>query len=305
MRVSGFEQAKRLWMTKSTLCASGNDGFIGCAENPTVGEDVVAEIPRWLKGAKSLIGDSSNGGVAVLNSGTLAFVAPPTMLSRGEPVVLEASAIKNPVDFAGGEGFTCAVLGSGKVDCAVVREPTLKSPLGHVEVGRLNGIRDGAAISCNWGGLRFDCAIVTKSGHIVLFEASAVGTQLVADPFLNDVSQVSVGSGFQCALLESQQVMCSGYNDQGQLGSGNLESSPRYELNTGDRTKSIGPIVHGWLPVTGITDATSIAAGHNHACAATKDGRVFCWGGNDNQQVEPGQAPFTTRGVVVRGLELR
>lgn len=37
--------------------------------------------------------------------------------------------------------------------------------------------------------------------------------------------------------------------------------------------------------VAGVTNAKSVAAGFNHACAAQSDGKLLCWGGNDEGQL--------------------
>jgi alpha-tubulin suppressor-like RCC1 family protein len=34
-----------------------------------------------------------------------------------------------------------------------------------------------------------------------------------------------------------------------------------------------------------VSDVVSVAAGYSHTCAVRKDGKVFCWGGNDTAQV--------------------
>jgi alpha-tubulin suppressor-like RCC1 family protein len=61
-----------------------------------------------------------------------------------------------------------------------------------------------------------------------------------------------------------------GYNADGQLGNGTT-------------TDSSVPV-----PVTGITNATAVAAGYNDTCAVLNGGSVQCWGDNDNAQLGNG-----------------
>ena len=49
--------------------------------------------------------------------------------------------------------------------------------------------------------------------------------------------------------------------------------------------------------------AVSIAAGRNHACARTADGKVFCWGANNSGQLGDGTRVSRTRPTAVAALE--
>jgi alpha-tubulin suppressor-like RCC1 family protein len=93
--------------------------------------------------------------------------------------------------------------------------------------------------------------------------------QVQASPGVNltDVAQVSSGGRFTCALMNNGTIRCWGYGPFGQMGNG----------TTG--TNNPTPV-----QVSGITTATQISAGMNHACALLSGGTVDCWGFNRDQQ---------------------
>jgi alpha-tubulin suppressor-like RCC1 family protein len=93
---------------------------------------------------------------------------------------------------------------------------------------------------------------------------------------LTDAAQVAVGGSHACARRTGGSVVCWGSNASGQLGInvvGGSSTTPQ--------------------PVTGITNATDIAAGRNNTCARLADNSVKCWGSNSGGQLGNG----TTGGV--------
>jgi alpha-tubulin suppressor-like RCC1 family protein len=77
---------------------------------------------------------------------------------------------------------------------------------------------------------------------------------------------LAVGGAHACRIREDGAVECWGRNHRGQLGDEavSLRASP--------------------TRVTGVTRATSVAAGDAHTCAIA-DGTIVCWGANDARQV--------------------
>jgi len=87
-----------------------------------------------------------------------------------------------------------------------------------------------------------------------------------------EVSSVSVGGHFSCALAEGA-VYCWGTNGLGQLGTGDA--------------KLVNPVP---AKVGGLLDGrtvTALSAGSGHTCAIA-DGQVFCWGSNNHGQLGDG-----------------
>ena len=65
-------------------------------------------------------------------------------------------------------------------------------------------------------------------------------------------------------------MVCWGSGSYGQLGRG----------------QAAGGV--GVLPVVGLTNASSVAAGNNHTCAVDTGGHTLCWGLNDSGQLGDG-----------------
>lgn len=96
-------------------------------------------------------------------------------------------------------------------------------------------------------------------------------------PGLSNVVQVAAGSNFTCARLASGDVWCWGNGANGRLGEGGGEE---------DEGANRALPVH----VQDLSDATAVAAGEAHACAARSAGGVVCWGADDKGQIGNGPA---------------
>ncbi len=113
------------------------------------------------------------------------------------------------------------------------------------------------------------------------------------------VSQVSLGAGFGCALLNDRTVWCWGRNDESQLGYATTDLCPE-ELASG-QTRSVA--CHTFpFQVTGLDHATRVATGSSFACAQRDDGTVRCWGANGAGQLGNGLTLPSPTPVAVRGL---
>jgi alpha-tubulin suppressor-like RCC1 family protein len=153
-------------------------------------------------------------------------------------------------------------------------------------------------------------------------------TQQFTAAGIDRATGVDAGAFHQCALLQDGTVRCWGLNDYGQLGNGTQTNSATPVAVTGltgavevsgggyhscarlrDGTvrcwgrnsgepNGIGggqlgdPTLDAFfsatpVTVTGLTNATAVAAGGYHSCAL-RDGRVWCWGQNDQGQLGTG-----------------
>lgn len=97
---------------------------------------------------------------------------------------------------------------------------------------------------------------------------------------------VSVGGLFEfsCGLSTAGAAYCWGYNDYGQLGTGNY-------------TNSLGPAA-----VTGGLTFTSLSAGEGgHACGIATGGAAYCWGYNSTGQLGVPAVAYSATPLAVSG----
>jgi len=99
-------------------------------------------------------------------------------------------------------------------------------------------------------------SLVLQNGSLVSF--------LNGSPIFYDNSVISISG--QCNLLSNFSLYCSGINNYGQLGLGNLQLLSGY-VDFGDK-----------IPA-------AISQGKDHFCAILDDGSVSCWGRNNKGQL--------------------
>jgi len=99
------------------------------------------------------------------------------------------------------------------------------------------------------------------------------------------ITQIDLGYYTACAVDDSGKGYCWGINNAGQNGSGAEELSV---------TKP--------KEVVGITEGIkNIKVGDLHACAVSKTGKAYCWGGNLKGQLGREETPSTTP-VLISGI---
>lgn len=200
-------------------------------------------------------------------------------------VPMEVQGLTGVVAIGSGNYHTCAVLDTGAARCWGWNK------YGQLGNGRY-GLDESAFVPEKVGGLRYvrqidggadhTCA-VTESGEIHCWGSNAHGR--LGDGSVTDrprpvqvnglpeaASFVAVGGGHTCALLVGGSIVCWGLNVYGQLGDGVYTQD--FEINAAPRE------------VIGMdAEVVALAAGHEHTCAVTTSGEVFCWGSNDFGQV--------------------
>jgi alpha-tubulin suppressor-like RCC1 family protein len=97
---------------------------------------------------------------------------------------------------------------------------------------------------------------------------------------------VSAGTGHSCALNGAGILRCWGRNSEGQLGQGTA-SSP---VLVAQRVRGLG----ARAPV-------AVAAGALHSCALLDNGRLRCWGWNEDGQLGNGTTTASAAPVWVDG----
>ena len=183
------------------------------------------------------------------------------------------------------EGTACAITAGGGVACWGGNSPYQYGLLGNGSTAQnspipvqVSGLTSGVtSVSVGYDSA---CAVTSagtvmcwghnSNGELGMSEAAFSTMQLSAVPvqvtgFTSNVTSVSVGNEFACALTTVGGVMCWGENSVGELGN---NSTVQY---------SAAPV-----QVTGLTSGvTSVSAGGNYACAATGCG-IVCWGEQAN-----------------------
>ncbi len=144
-------------------------------------------------------------------------------------------------------------------------------------------IRPGGGLSC-WGhnhdGQLGDGTTMTRLEPVMVAGIAAVA---------GVVTSRYPDFRHTCALSSGGSVSCWGSNRVGQLGDGTTSNA-------------LTPV-----PVSGISDATALAAGAQHTCALRTGGGVACWGENRSGQLGDGTtstaaAPGAPIPVTVDGL---
>ena len=85
---------------------------------------------------------------------------------------------------------------------------------------------------------------------------------------------IACGNYFTCAILDDESVKCWGDNNYGQLGQGDDHDRGDDEYEMGD-----------YLPAVDLgpgRTAVGIACGNQHACALLDNGKVVCWGDQED-----------------------
>jgi alpha-tubulin suppressor-like RCC1 family protein len=169
-----------------------------------------------------------------------------TCTAMDSSVPVSVSGITNAIAVAGGSSHTCAVLSTGSVQC-----------WGHNGCGQLGNGNSG---NCDVSASAMDSSVPIS----VLGITNAVA--------------VATGSSYSCALLNDGSIQCWGVNWCGELGNGGPAVAPDI-LDAGTPLSSVP------VRVSGISNAMSLSAGHNHTCAVLRTGSVQCWGNNQFGQL--------------------
>src|SRR6185312_10385434 len=98
---------------------------------------------------------------------------------------------------------------------------------------------------------------------------------------------VTGGERHTCALLSEGGISCWGYNRERELGNG----------TTSELAGTDTPVL-----VTGIINATQVAAGESNTCALIAGGSVDCWGANNVGQLGNGTVSNSATPVGVSGI---
>jgi alpha-tubulin suppressor-like RCC1 family protein len=193
---------------------------------------------------------------------------------RATPDATPASLVS-----AGGR-HTCAATPAGPIRCWGANERGQLGDGTGADRATPVAVAGVLAFTSVSSGLAHSCA-VTRLGDVYCWGADSRG-QLgdattirrsapvrVAGP--GTYTAVSAGAAHSCAVTAAAALRCWGANDQGQLGDGTRDSR----------------LVPTTVALNG-ADVAQVAAGGQHTCALTGDGRIQCWGANRDGQLGDG-----------------
>ena len=104
-------------------------------------------------------------------------------------------------------------------------------------------------------------------------------------------SQISAGGAHTCGVSEYGGAFCWGYNQKGELGTGNSFDS---QLNLTPQ-----PVADA-DSISFARGVRKISAGQNHTCALHDDGSAYCWGDNSSGQLGTGNSTNSTTPMAIR-----
>ena len=106
--------------------------------------------------------------------------------------------------------------------------------------------------------------------------------------------EVVTGMAHTCALTTLGQVFCWGNGSLGQLG---ISGNKLTDANFNTLKKVNKPVL-----IEALSNVVHLAAGTNHTCAVTSDGKIHCWGQNSSGQLGDGTKVSSSRPVEVKSI---
>lgn len=207
---------------------------------------------------------------------------------------LPVQDLDDAVAVVAGLGHSCALRSEGTVSCWGLG---LGGTLGKEELDKaytpipVPGLADVVALSA---ASSYNCAL-RRDGTVACWGTTVVPRcpgdspkhapgEVVSVAGASHVVSIASGDQHTCALRESGDVLCWGFNLEGQVGGGELayHSEP--------------------VAVTGLSDVVALGAGRNHSCAIRSNGEVLCWGSGVNGQLGTGRSGIESIPVPVPGL---
>lgn len=185
--------------------------------------------------------------------------------------VLSATPLADIQHIAAGARHACALTQSGAVSCwgsnqyGQLGDDTLQT---RYEPVRVQGLSSGVqAISA---GDAFSCALM-DDGSVRCWGRNTWGqlgdgstmqrrAPVVVQGLTGPVQKLQAGGAHACALLADASVRCWGYNDYGQLGTGNFQHQSQA------------------VAVSSGQNISDLSAGFFHNCMIRNSGAVSCWG---------------------------
>jgi alpha-tubulin suppressor-like RCC1 family protein len=295
VEVQGISDATQVTAGEDHACALLSGGRVDCwgrndegqlGNGTTVSSDTPVEVQGVSDATQVTAGEDhtcallSSGRIDCWGDNEFGELGNGTDSDRSSTPV-EVQGISDATQVAAGDGYTCALLSGGRVDCWGENAfgelgNGLSGRVSHAPVG-VQGISDATQVTA---GERYTCALLS-GGRVDCWGENEFGelgdgrTERSDTPVevqgINDATQVMAGSVDTCAALSDGHIDCWGENQFGDLGDGTTERSDT-------------PV-----EVQGINDAIQVAAGGSHTCAVLSGGHIDCWGSNKTGQLGNGK----------------
>jgi alpha-tubulin suppressor-like RCC1 family protein len=223
---------------------------------------------------------------------------------------VNVSGLTGVTEIASGWNHTCAITSTGGIKCwgasgnGQIGDGTADDRSAPVDVDLPNGVTATSIAA----GAEDTCAL-TSTGEMLCWGSNrsgqlGIGTDegpeeceptenacsttpvAVQLPIGATPTEIAIGEEFACVLTSTGDIMCWGFNSDGQLGDGTEDDS------------SVPVAVD--LP-NGVT-ATAISAFAFHVCVVTSTGGAECWGDNASGQLGDGTTNDSSVPVAVNGL---
>jgi alpha-tubulin suppressor-like RCC1 family protein len=219
---------------------------------------------------------------------------PPPSPQKTPVTVVGINAGSNPaVAVTVGQLHSCALLNDGTVACwgdnhrgelgdgTTTNRTKATATFG---LGGVTALTAGGFDTCALSSGSLECWGYNFYGQVAQYASQSTKSVIATD--VANATSATAGNGQTCAITKNQLPVCWGRNDQGQLGNGASGSD------------STTP-----YPVSGISQATQLAAGNLFTCALPQgSGTPKCWGANDTGQLGNGSTVASNVPVAVSGL---
>ena len=228
--------------------------------------------------------DNCNG-----DGGCTGPVVPDGVANDNNTLVPIAVGVDNVTSLSITQHLTCALLADKSVQCwGIDQRGSLGSAAGQLLDGSQVYEAYGLGVGSQHGMVTLDNGTLLAwgyGGYGNLGEGgTAWATNRIAYPDIDNVSQISGGNYFSCALMKDKTIKCWGRNNDGQIGDGT-------------NTDATSPTT-----VLGLTNMSKMASGGNHACALADNGTVWCWGRGDGGKLGNGANNNSAAPVQVSGI---
>jgi alpha-tubulin suppressor-like RCC1 family protein len=214
-------------------------------------------------------------------------------------VPVAVTGLSGPAVSIGADGLaTCAVLGSGAVQCwgynegGQLGDATMTKRTSAVSVNGIaagaTSVRPGSYHACSVVGGGIRCWGYNGFGALGdgTHNASSTPVSVVGLGAFPDTSELALAGGdlHTCVIVSGGQVRCWGSGTGGQLGNGS-------------HTSSDAPVT-----VSGLANVGAIASAYAHTCALLKTGTLSCWGDNTYGQLATDAGVDRPTPVTIAGL---